>query len=340
MDHVYGRAYSPMVRCIGREYTPNRSAHVALLVVDGRLTWSPDVVEAMYWSFNSKIDQVWARDDSAPAFDIDEGEWNRAARADLVDAGAAPDWVSAFASKVRTSGNMFGLEENTSFTAQAEVLYVLDEVTRARAPEIGSSVQSLLDSAALHFATLEKGTDGWGLYDLGYWELAEESAKAFAGYIEESGASTVVANNSAVVYSLREWYPRLGLALTAQVVHHTEYFDQLGLSGALRGKATYHDSSYLARYLGVTDAPRNLLKNAGLELAECYFSGQKANPTGPLYGFFDDEYSRMVALKRAQELAVAAPLVVVSDPSSKWNLSAVGGDAGIEVQDIAEVLSG
>ena len=35
IDHVYYRAYDPMVRCVGREYTPTRAAQIAMLVATG-----------------------------------------------------------------------------------------------------------------------------------------------------------------------------------------------------------------------------------------------------------------------------------------------------------------
>lgn len=340
IDHVYYRAYDPMVRCVGREYTPNRSAQIAMLVASGRLDWTPDVVESMYWSFNSKIDQIWNRSNSEEIFDIDEGDWNRSARADLVDAGKAPAWAKVFEENVKSSGSMYGLKEDSTPVEKADVLYILDEITRAKTPEVGEVLQSVLDKAGIKYAVLKKGTDGWGLYDLGFWSLAEEKAKEFAGFIKESGAKTIVANNSAVVYALREWYPKLGIELNAEVLHHTEYLDKLGVSGKFDKKVTYHDSAYLGRYLGVFDAPRNVLgKVSGLDLKECFFNLEKSNPTGPLYGFFDEEYATMVAARRAEELAFAAPIVVTSDPQSKRNLSAVAEEKGITVLDIAEILA-
>lgn len=339
IDHVYYRTYDPMVRCVGREYTPNRAAQIALLVAAGRLEWTPDVVEAMYWSFNSRIDQVWNRDNSGEIFDIDEGDWDRAARADLVDAGKAPAWVKALEANVEATGNLYGLADDPRVVGQAEVLYIADEITRARAPEVAAAVEKLLKSRGVEFVTLARGTDGWGLYDLGLWELAETKAKQFAEYVRGSGAAMVVASSPAVVYALREWYPKLGLQLEAEVLHHTEYLDRLGVGGKGSGKATYHDSSYLGRYLGIFEAPRNLLRRVdGLELVEAYFTREKANPTGPLYAFFDEGFARQVAVRRAEELALAAPLVVTADPASKRNLSAVAAEKAITVLDVAELL--
>ena len=341
IDHVYYRTYDPMVRCVGREYTPHRSAQIAMLVASGRLKWTPDVVDAMYWSFNSRIGRVWNRDNASDFFDQDEGDWDRPARADVVDAGAAPAFVKAIEENVKKFGNIYGVKDDPAPVGKADVLYIVDDTTRAKTPEIAKAMKKLLKAKGVNFAVLEKGTDGWGLYDLGLWGLAEEKAKQFAGYIKESGAKTVVANCPAVVYSLREWYPKMGIKLNAKVMHHTEYLEKLGVTGASKGKVTYHDSSYLGRYLGEFDAPRKLLKKvSGVELVECFFTGEKANPTGPLYGYINQEWADMVAARRAEELALAAPVVVTAAPSSKRNLSAVAKAKGIKVLDIAELLAG
>ena len=340
IDHVYYRSYDPMVRCVGREYTPNRSAQIAMLVAGGRLTWTPDVVEAMYWSFNTKIDQIWNRDNASEIFDIDEGDWDRPAHADLVDAGAAPDFVKAIEANVKKTGNVYGTKDSTAAVGKADVLYIVDDTTRAKTPEIADAMKKILKAKGVDFAVLAKGTDGWGLYDLGLWALAEEKAKEFAGYIKESGAKTIVANCPAVVYALREWYPKLGIKLQAKVLHHTEYLEKLGVSGKLKGKVTFHDPAYLGRFLGVFDAPRNVLKKvAGLELVECFFTREKSNPTGPLLTYFNQEWADMVAARRAEELALAAPTVVTAAPCSKRNLGPVAKAAGIKVMDIAEVLA-
>ena len=247
IDHSYYRSYDPMVRCVGREYTPLRAAQIAMLVAGGRLTWTPDVVEAMYWSFNTKIDQVWNFDSASEIFNIDEGDWDRPARADLVDAGAAPEFVKAIEANVKKSGNVYGTKDSKAAVGKAGVLYVVDDTTRAQAPEIAVAMKKILKAKGVAFATLEKGTDGWGLYDLGLWGLAEEKAKEFAGFIKASGAKTVVANCPAVVYALREWYPTIGIKLNAKVLHHTEYLEQLGVTGKLKGKVTFHDPAYLGR---------------------------------------------------------------------------------------------
>lgn len=341
IDHVYYRTYCPMPRCIGREYTPMRTAQIAMLVAGGRLKWTPDVVESMYWSLNCKIEQIWNRDNASPFFDQDEALWDRPARADVVDAGVAPAFVKAFEANVKKTGNVYGLKDDAAVVAKADVLYIVDDVTRASAPEIAEAVKKVLTAKGVKFSVLAKGTCGWGLYDLGLWALAEEKAKEFAGFIKESGAKTVVANDPAVVYALKEWFPTMGLKLDAEILHHTQMFDKLGCTGSFSGKVTFHDPSYLSRYLGVVDAPRNVLKKvSGLELVECFFAGEKSNPSGPYLGWFNDEWSEKIAARRVEELKYTAPVAITASPASKRNLSGPAKVSGLKVLDIAEVLAG
>jgi hypothetical protein len=81
-----------------------------------------------------------------------------------------------------------------------------------------------------------------------------------------------------------------------------------------------------------------LKKVAGLELVECYFARDKANPSGALLAYFNDEWANMVAARCAAELALAAPVVITAAPASKRNLTTVAKN--IKVMDIAELLAG
>jgi len=70
---------------------------------------------------------------------------------------------------------------------------------------------------------------------------------------------------------LRNEYPALGVGYP--VWHYTELLAQLLEDGAIRVRplgyrVTYHDPCYLARYNGVVEAPRRILRALGCELVE------------------------------------------------------------------------
>jgi Fe-S oxidoreductase len=159
------------------------------------------------------------------------------------------------------------------------------------------------------------------------------------------------------VNSFRQDYPQLGEPL--DVVHHTEFLDELMRSGRLKlakpdhdaagapaGRITYHDPCYLARVQNVTAAPRALLAQAAGDggVVEMPRHGRETACCGAGGGrmWFEDKAVQRVGRGRIEEaLATGAPILAVSCPFCQ--IMAADGlaarDGRMAVRDLVEILA-
>ncbi|MCE9662439.1 (Fe-S)-binding protein [Halomonas sp. M5N1S17] len=132
-----------------------------------------------------------------------------------------------------------------------------------------------------------------------------------------------------------------------EVRHHSTYIAELFEAGRLHfapwkgGSVTYHDPCYLGRYNGEYEAPRNVLKALGIQVAEMERSGFRSRCCGGGGGapITDIPGERRIPDMRMNDVKqTGAELVAVGCPQCTAMLEGVV-DATAEVRDIAELVA-
>jgi Fe-S oxidoreductase len=131
------------------------------------------------------------------------------------------------------------------------------------------------------------------------------------------------------------------------VSHHSTYIAELHDAGRLAfapwkgGKVTYHDPCYLGRYNGEYEAPRNVLKALGIDVAEMGRSGFRSRCCGGGGGapITDIPGKQRIPDMRMNDVKeTGAELVAVGCPQCTAMLEGVV-DSPAEVRDIAELVA-
>ena len=232
-----------------------------------------------------------------------------------------------------------------------------------RLQKVARSVVKLMQAADVNFAVLgnAEGCTGEAARRMGdellFQQLAGKNIETFERFGVRRGAKRIVSHCPHCVNSFRQDYPQLGANL--EVIHHTEFLDELIRGGRLKVSAdksataggetasvTYHDPCYLARVQNVTAAPRALLSQvAGPKgIIEMARHGRQTSCCGAGGGrmWFDDTVDKRVGQSRVVEaLGTGACTLAVSCPfcltMTTDGIAARNG--GMAVRDIAEILA-
>ena len=156
----------------------------------------------------------------------------------------------------------------------------------------------------------------------------------------------IVTADPHVLHSLKNEYPALGGHY--EVLHHTTLLADLAATGKLAlnksaetRRLTYHDPCYLGRYNGEIEAPRQLLRQLGLQVNEMERSGLRSRCCGggggaPLTDIPGKQRIPDIRIMDARE--VNAEVVAVACPQCTAMLEGVVTPRP-EVLDIAELVA-
>ncbi|MDJ0862034.1 MAG: (Fe-S)-binding protein, partial [Gammaproteobacteria bacterium] len=136
-----------------------------------------------------------------------------------------------------------------------------------------------------------------------------------------------------------------------EVLHHSQFIAELVRAGRLpavgrdRGVITYHDACYLGRHNGEYEAPRSVLKAAGVvRLSEAVLAREKSFCCGGGGGrmWMEESPTKRINWARWEQLrCLTADTVAVACPFCRTMLSdaAAAENSSIPVADIAELVA-
>ena len=139
----------------------------------------------------------------------DENGLAIAARADVVEAGKAPEAVKKLAAK-------FAKTIGWKAAGKGDVAWFLDETTAEDAAVVAAA-KKLFAAAKVAPKVITGGSIGKVFKVLGFLPEAKDAAEKFAAFLKAEGVKTLVVSNPAAVNALKQDYPEFGVKLPCDV---------------------------------------------------------------------------------------------------------------------------
>ena len=231
------------------------------------------------------------------------------------------------------------------------VFWVSDGAFDMRSQRILRAFVSLLKAANVDFAVLgdEELDSGDVARRLGDDATFQSLAKRNIAALSQYKFKRIVTTDPHAYHCLRNEYTDFAgdVFKGVEVLHHTTFLNELVQAGKLKlsrfkgGKVTYHDPCYLGRYNGEYEAPRELLRSLGIEIAEMERSGFRSRCCGGGGGapITDIPGERRIADMRMEDVqTTGAELIAVGCQQCTAMLEGVV-EPRPQVKDIAEILA-
>jgi Fe-S oxidoreductase/nitrate reductase gamma subunit len=238
--------------------------------------------------------------------------------------------------------------------ASLEVIYWVGCMSSfdARNQRVATALAKIFKAADVKFAILgkEESCSGDPARRAGNEYLYQILAQTNIERLTQYKPKRIVASCPHCFNTLKNEYPQLGGSF--EVIHHSQYIDELISSGRLRvtksndGRLTYHDPCYLGRYNDVYEEPRDLLEKAQggfVELPRCRDRSFCCG-AGGARAFMEERRGTRISHNRLQEaidteasgVAVACPFCVTMFEDG---VRALNVEERFAVRDIAEIIA-
>ncbi len=240
-----------------------------------------------------------------------------------------------------------------SQTPDAEILWWVGcaPATDARAQQTARALAAVLKTAGVRFAVLgpQERCTGDSARRSGNEYLFHELAVANVETLNQVAPRRILTTCPHCLHTLKNEYPAYGG--TYQVVHHTEFLQELieagrlTLSGEGLDSLTFHDPCYLGRQNGVFEAPRRTLALAGASVTEMAASRGDSMCCGAGGGqmWKEEEHGdqRVSQLRLEQARATGAEVLAVGCPFCLVMLGDAAREQGdlIQVRDVVEIVA-
>jgi len=188
----------------------------------------------------------------------DENGLALAARADVVEAGKAPEAVVKLAKKLMKTSSW-------TATGKGKVALFIDNTTASDKDEV-MALQKLMKKAVGDFVIVSGGCIGKALKVLGFLPEAQTAARQFANYLNGLGVDTVVTPNPAAFDALKNDYPAWGLELKAKVLCMPGFLLEKKVKFAKKPAPLYYLADDFMRNYNKCECPEKLLKALGGEV--------------------------------------------------------------------------
>jgi Fe-S oxidoreductase len=224
-----------------------------------------------------------------------------------------------------------------------------------RQKKVSRALVKILKSAGVTFCVLgeEETCNGDSARRLGNEYLFQALAQQNVETLNRYAIKKIVTQCPHCFNTLGNEYPQFGGHF--QVLHHSEVIAQLVADGRLRpGEAqldapvTYHDSCYLARHNGISEAPRQTLVSLGIEVQEMERNRTETFCCGAGGGrmWLEETLGQRINQNRVDEAARALGgrgTIATSCPFCltmiKDGIGETGRSEAMEAKDIAELIA-
>jgi len=227
-----------------------------------------------------------------------------------------------------------------------------------RQRKVSRALVALLRRAGVSFAILgdEETCTGDAARRLGNEYLFQAQARALVAVLEGRGVKRILVQCPHCLNTLKNELPAFGGRY--QVVHHAELLADLvaegrlptAPAGAVASPVAFHDPCYLARWNGVTEPPRELLRSAGAAPVELPRSRREGFCCGAGGGRFwlEERLGTRINQERVREaaetLGPAGGTVATACPFCltmlRDGINETAREGSLRVADVAEILLG